>query len=148
MLPAHLAERLEPGAPPPRCEGRFVVYWMRVAVRATENPALDVALTAARALRRPVFVLHPLSEDDAFASDRRHTFVLEGARDVRQQLAARGVGYACHLGRGAGALLALAKEAALVVTDFMPVEPLLSADAAVAQLAPLWRVDASCVAPL
>lgn len=151
MLPAHLAERLEPGAPPPRADGAFVVYWMRVAARARENAALDVALTAARALGKPVFVYHALSERYRYASDRLHTFILEGARDVQRQCAERGIGYAFHLER-AGArepvLRALAQQAALVVTDFMPVQPLLRWDAEVSQVAPLWRVDASCVAPL
>jgi len=151
MLPAHLAERLEPGAPPPRPDGRFVVYWMRVAARATENPALDTALAAARALGKPVFVYHALSERYRYASDRLHTFILEGARDVQRQLRERGIGYAFHLERPGArepVLRALAKDAALVVTDFMPVPPLVRWDAEVSHVAPLWRVDASCVAPL
>lgn len=150
MLPAHLAERLEPNAPAPR-EGRFVVYWMRVAARATENPALDVALAAGKALQKPVFVYHALSQRYRYASDRLHTFFLEGARDVQQGLAARGIGYAFHLERPpapAPVLQSLAQDAALVVTDFLPLQPLLRWDAEVAKLAPLWRVDASCVAPL
>lgn len=150
-LPPHLAERLEPGAPAPRASGAFVVCWMRVAVRAFENPALDVALHAAKALGLPVFVYHALSERYRSASDRLHTFILEGARDVQRQCAERGVGYAFHLER-AGArepvLKTLASQAALVVADFMPVEPLLRWDAEVARATPLWRVDASCVAPL
>ncbi|MEW6432140.1 MAG: FAD-dependent oxidoreductase [Myxococcota bacterium] len=151
MLPGPLAERLEPGAPPPRADGAFVVYWMRVAARATENPALDVALTAARALGKPVFVYHALSERYRYASDRLHTFILEGARDVQRQLAERGIGYAFHLERpGArqAVLRTLAKQAALVVTDFMPMQPLVRWDAEVSRVAPLWRVDASCVAPV
>lgn len=151
MLPPHLAERLEPHAPTPRADGAFIVYWLRVAARASENPALDVALTAAAALKKPVFIYHALSERYRYASDRLHTFILEGARDVQRECAERGLGYAFHLER-AGArervLLELAKQAALVVTDFMPVQPLLRWDAEVAQAAPLWRVDASCVAPV
>lgn len=151
MLPVELAERLEPGAPPPRAEGAFVVYWMRVAARAFENPALDVALTAARALGKPVFVYHALSEGGRYASDRLHTFALEGARDVQRQCAERGIGYAFHLERSGArepVVRTLAQQAALVVTDFMPVKPLLRQDAELSRAAPLWRVDASCVAPL
>jgi len=144
------ADRIDPKAPPPR-DGDFVIYWMRIAARASENPALDVALEAGRALGKPVFVYHALSERYRYASDRLHTFILEGARDVQRALAERGIGYAFHLER-AGArepvLLELAKQAALVVTDFMPVEPLLRWDAALAEVAPLWRVDASCLAPV
>ena len=150
MLPPHLQERLEPNAPAPR-EGDFVVYWMRIAARATENPALDVALTAAAALGKPVFVYHALSERYRYASDRLHTFILEGAREVQRACAERGLGYAFHLERKGDrepVLRQLARRAALVVTDFMPVQPMLRWDAEVSKEAPLWRVDASCVVPV
>ncbi|MEW5742881.1 MAG: FAD-dependent oxidoreductase [Myxococcota bacterium] len=150
MLPAPLAERLEPKAPAPRA-GRFVVYWMRVAARAHENPALDVALSAAKALGLPVFVYHALAERYRYASDRLHTFFLEGAREVQRALRERGIGYAFHLerpGHRVHVLKALAKDAALVVADFLPMQPLLRWDAEVARQAPLWRVDASCLAPI
>ncbi len=150
-LPEHLRERVEPGAPAPRADGEMVVYWMRVAVRAVENPALDVALAAGAALGKPVFVYHGLAQSYAYASDRLHTFILEGARDVQLQLAARGISYTFNLerpGAPARALESLAHRAALVVTDFMPVDPLRRWDASIAKVAPLWRVDASCIAPL
>ncbi|MDP1827400.1 MAG: NAD(P)-binding protein [Archangium sp.] len=150
MLPPHLQERLEPNAPAPR-DGDYVIYWMRIAARATENPALDVALTAAAALGKKVFVYHALSERYRYANDRLHTFILEGARDVQRDCAAREVGYAFHLERAGSrepVLRELAKRAALVVTDFMPVQPLLRWDAELAKEVPLWRVDASCVAPV
>ena len=141
---------MAPNAPPPRA-GAFVIYWMRVAVRATENPSLDVALSMAKALGVPCFVYHAISERYRYASDRVHTFMLEGARDVQQALAARGIGYVFHLQHvndQSPHLLELAKQAALVVTDAMPVQPLQKWDAQVASVAPLWRVDASCLAPM
>ena len=149
-LALELAERVAPNAPPPRA-GAFVIYWMRVAVRATENPSLDVALSMAEALGVPCFVYHAISERYRYASDRVHTFMLEGARDVQQALAARGIGYVFHLQHvndQSPHLLELAKQAALVVTDAMPVQPLQKWDAQVASVAPLWRVDASCLAPM
>ncbi len=125
-------------------------------MRATENPALDVALQAGRQLKKPVFVYQSLSERYAYASDRHHTFILEGARDVAAQLASRGIGYAFHLqrpGHRGPHLRTLAKSAALVVTEDLPVAPFAAVegssgwDAEVAKLAPLWRVDTSCVVP-
>jgi hypothetical protein len=122
-----------------------------VAARATENPALDVALALGRRLGKPVFVYHALSERYRYASDRLHTFILEGARELQRDVKARGVGAVFHLeraGERGRVLLQLARDAAAVVADFMPVQPLLKWDASVAQVAPLWRVDASCLAPL
>jgi photolyase PhrII len=128
-----------------------VVYWMRVAVRDHENPALDVALAIAEAEQRPVLVYHALSERYPYASDRHHTFILEGARDVAAAFLARGIPYAFHLERPESreAVLAnLAKSARVVVTELMPVEPLRGWTQAVAKLAPVLEVDASCIFPM
>jgi len=40
------------GAPDP--EGECVVYWMQRAQRATDNPALDVAIRVGNELKKPV----------------------------------------------------------------------------------------------
>jgi len=154
-FPDHLAERItdHSATAPTSAGGSFVIYWMRTAVRAHENPALDVALTAGRRLGLPVFVYHALSEKYPYASDRHHTFILEGARDVEAECAARGIGYAFHLerpGHRGPALRTLAAEAALVVTETLPVAPLdwLTDSLADAVSCPVWSVDTACVVPM
>jgi photolyase PhrII len=151
-LPPHLAERVRPLGPhAPRPGGAYVAYWMRTAVRGHENPALDAALHAAAALGVPVFVHHALSERYPHASDRHHAFILEGARDVQAELAARGVPYAFHLerpGHRGPVLKEIAARAALVVTEDMPVAPLDRWAAAVAEAGPLWLADTACVVPM
>ena len=143
-------------ARPPARDARMVLYWMRMAVRDHENAALDAAVAVANALELPVLVYHAVSERYPFASDRHHTFILEGARDVAAGLEARGIRYVLHVERpGARGpmLVELAKRAALVVTEDVPVPPL---DAWTARLGahlaevgvPLWTVDASCVVPM
>ena len=136
--------------------GSFVLYWMRVAVRDHENPALDAAIAAANALDKTVLVYHAVSERYPFASDRHHTFILEGARDVARALRQRGIAYALHVER-AGArgpmLRVLAEEAALVVTEDAPMPPLVGwtqrlAEHLRAKDIPLLSVDASCVVPM
>ncbi len=151
-LPARLAERtrwIGPAGDAPR----FVLYWMRTAVRAHENPALDAAACLAAALDAPLFVYHAVSERYPYASDRHHTFLLEGARDVAAQLAARGVGYALHVerpGHRGPHLRALAADAGLVVTEDLPVPPLAGWTAALARRAevPVALVDTACVVPM
>ncbi|NNJ26468.1 FAD-dependent oxidoreductase [Alienimonas chondri] len=160
-LPRRLAERIRlTRDAPPAAAGEFVLYWMHNALRATENPALDAALTAAQKLGLPAFVYHAISERYPFASDRHHTFMLEGARDVSAALAERGVGYAFHLERPdhrGPHLKTLAERAAVVVTEEMPVEPITSfltgltdhLDAvAPGSGPPIWSVDTSCVVPM
>jgi len=154
-FPDHLAERItdHSAANASVTNGAFVIYWMRTAVRAHENPALDVALTAGQRLGLPVFVYHALSEKYPYASDRHHTFILEGARDVEAECAARGVGYAFHLerpGHRGPALRTLAARAALVVTETLPVAPLdwLTDSLAEAVSCAVWSVDTACVVPM
>ena len=154
-FPDHLAERItdHSGADSSATHGAFVIYWMRTAVRAHENPALDVALTAGQRLGLPVFVYHALSEQYPYASDRHHTFILEGARDVEAECAVRGVGYAFHLerpGHRGPALRTLAARAALVVTETLPVAPLdwLTDSLAEAVSCAVWSVDTACVVPM
>lgn len=154
-FPSHLAERITDHSAPSASAstGQFVIYWMRTAVRAHENPALDVALTAAQQLGVPVFVYHALSEKYPYASDRHHTFILEGARDVEAECAARDIGYAFHIerpGHRGPALRTLAGRAALVVTETMPVAPLdwLTDALAEGSACPVWSVDTACVVPM
>jgi photolyase PhrII len=158
-LPAHLSERVHvrsSGAPKP--DAPFVLYWMRTAVRGHENAALDVALETARALGTGVLVYHALSERYPFASDRHHRFILDGARDVEEEMRARGIPYAFHLERaGEGPrgphrgphLLTLAERAALVVTEDATWATLRRWTDRVADSlsTPLLLVDAACVYP-
>lgn len=147
-LQARLCRRLQPLDP---SRSGPIIYWMRVAARAHDNPALDVALAVAEALDRDVLVYHGLDERYPYASDRHHRFILEGARDVARDLKARGVPYAFHLrrpGHRQPALAQLAAEAPLVVTEEMPIPPLSTLTEALAQRAPVWTVDATCLVPM
>ncbi len=134
----------------------LVVYWMRVAVRGHENPALDAAIAAANELGTSVLVYHAVSERYPYASDRHHTFILEGARDVARELATRGISYALHVERpGArGPMLRLlAERAALVVTEDAPFPPLSTWTRRLAEHldkrgVSFVALDSSCVVPM
>jgi photolyase PhrII len=151
-LPKHLAERtrvLSDHDP----SGEFVLYWLRTAQRAHDNPALDAALAAADQLGLPVFVYHALSERYPHASDRHHTFILEGALDVQAELKDRGVGTAFHLerpGHRGAHLVTLAQRAALVVTEDLPVPPLVKWTRRLHERVqtPVWVVDTACILPM
>jgi photolyase PhrII len=133
--------------------GECVVYWARTAIRAHENPALDTAIILARRLALPLFVYHALSERYPYASDRHHMFILEGARDFAAALSARSIGTAFHLerdGHRGPHLVTLARRAAVVITELMPVTPLDTWTTALrkAIIAPVWQVDTACVVPV
>ena len=156
-LPEHLLERtrshgekLEAKANP---DNPFVLYWMRTAVRTDENPALDVARLIADRQGIPLLVYHAISEHYQYASDRHHTFMLQGARDVQKQFAELGVSYAFHLATGddrQSHLVTLANMASVIVTEDMPVDPprrFLKALKA-KTTTPVVCVDTACVAPM
>ncbi len=153
QLPPHLVERtrvVEGDGEPVR--GSFVLYWLGHAMRANENPALDVAVWIGNRLQLPVLVYQELSERSPYASDRHHMFVLQGARDLGAQFSRRGITYAFHLEtrkHRAGQLLELARRAAVVVTEDLPIEETrrASAELASAAAAPLMCVDTACVVP-
>lgn len=155
ILPERVQERLRivGDREEPRVDAEFVLYWMGTAARGHENPALDTAVGLANELGLPVFVYHPISESHPYASDRHHTFMLQGAGDVQRELVERDIGYACHLqrkGHRGRHLTDLAERAAAVVTEDMPVEPWSRWTHALAQTVPtpVLAVDTDCVVPM
>jgi photolyase PhrII len=153
-LPEHLAERTRPlGDRPPEPAGAFVLYWMHNALRAHENPALDVALWLSGRLGLPLLVYQGLSERYDYASDRHHAFILQGARDAHAGLAGRGIAAAFHLERPGSRgphLRTLARRAAVVVTEDLPTQPITGwlGRLAAGCAAPLYAVDTACVVPM
>jgi deoxyribodipyrimidine photo-lyase len=107
-----------------RATGKFVLYWAQLYRRPWDNAALAYAIEQANALGLPCVVYEALRPDYPYASDRFHTFVLEGARDMARGLRERGLAYAFFLPRtpeeARGVLARVAKGAALVVTDDFP----------------------------
>ena len=153
-IPEPLRERTRVLHPCPLlARGTFILYWMHHAMRVNENPALEVAAALANRLELPLFVYQGLSEDYAFASDRHHTFILQGARDVQRALREHKIAYAFHLAREGHKgphLKTLARRSALVVTEEMPVEPILSFTSGLCREleTPVVAVDTACVVPM
>jgi photolyase PhrII len=133
--------------------GGLILYWMRYAMRVQENPALDVAISIASFHECQLLVYQELDCRNEYSSDRHHTFVLEGAADVQNHLALKGISYAFHLSSNRdkpSPLPSLAHQAELVITEEMPttfarkeLEVLNDSTET-----PLMCVDASCVLPM
>jgi photolyase PhrII len=126
---------------------------MHHAVRSHENPALDTALSIASQFKLPVLVYQGLGGRHPFNSDRHHTFIMEGAREIQQHLRERGIAYGFYLGRQPDKptpLASLARRAALVITEDFPAPPfphwtkrlVRQVDTAI------WAVDCACIVPM
>jgi deoxyribodipyrimidine photo-lyase len=110
---------------PVRPERPVVLYWMIAARRTRANYGLERAVEHARTLGKPLLVLEGLRLDHEWASRRFHAFVLDGMRDQQAALHAQpGVTYFPYLepapGASRGLVDALARKAAVVVTDEFP----------------------------
>ena len=109
--------------------GEFVLYWIQSTMRSRDNFALNHAAEAANDLGLPLVVYQGLRPDYPWASDRFHTFILESAADMAADFASREIPYGFYLERNRrvpgepappSPLEALARRAAVVVTDYFP----------------------------
>lgn len=109
---------------PVRSDGAFVLYWMTAFRRARFNFSLQRAVEWAEGLEKPLVILEALRCDYPWASDRLHTFVLDGMRENRKTFAKKPVLYhpfveeSRHAGKGL--LESLARRACVIVTDDYP----------------------------
>jgi hypothetical protein len=155
-LPAHLRERIRPlgaGRSPREAGGEFVLCWLHHALRADENPAVEVALHMGVRLGLPIVAYFGLGGRHRFNADRHHRFMLEGAREAQAALEARGIRCLIHVPKRADApspLPALASRAGLIVTEDFPAPPFprWTRELARASDRPTWRVDCACVLPM
>lgn len=101
-----------------------MLYWMTSFRRLSSNFALQRAVEVAREIGRPLVILEALRCDYRWASDRLHQFVIEGMAEHARALRNGPARYYPYLepaaGAGRGLLEALAREAAVVVTDDYP----------------------------
>ena len=139
---------------PVATRGDFVLYWMQMYRRAEDNAALDFAVATANEQGVPCLVYEALRPDYPLASDRLHTFVLEGACDVAERLAARGLMHVFFLPRtpddARGVVARLAARARMVVTDDFPSFVVPGQSAELAERAPcaVVAVDDCAVVPM
>lgn len=74
-------------------QGSHVLYWMVSARRTRDNFALQRALRWARDLGKPLVVFEAVRCDYRWASDRLHSFILNGMRDNAHTFAEYGIRY-------------------------------------------------------
>jgi deoxyribodipyrimidine photo-lyase len=139
---------------PVRPDGRFVLYWMIAFRRATWNFALDRAVEWAERLGKPLVVLEALRCNYSWASDRMHSFILDGMADNASRFEGTGVLHYPFVefepNAGKGLLRAMAAHASVVVTDDFPCFFLPRMLAAAASQVPvrMEAVDSNGLLPL
>ncbi len=134
-------------------KGRYVLYWMQMFRRASHNYALNFAIQLANERGLPLVVYEGLKFYYPWASDRIHTFILEGVAEKQAALEERGIRYVFYLQRHKrdpkNTVARLAREAALLVTDDFPCFIIPEHNARIAELnLPVYAVDANGMVPL
>jgi deoxyribodipyrimidine photo-lyase len=74
-------------------DGRYVVYWMRRAQRAFDNPALEAAISIANQLKLPAAASFLLRPHRHYANLRQFAFMIEGLADTVARLERRKIGF-------------------------------------------------------
>ncbi len=133
--------------------GDYILYWMRTAVRVDHNPALITALELAQQFDKPVLVYHAVSERYPYASDRHHTFIIEGAMDVAKDMKRFNIPYFFHVereGHRGAHLDSLASDAVCIVTEDMPIPFLGHWTERLAERThkTVYLVDTDCIVPM
>lgn len=122
--------------------------------RTAYNHALAHAVELANSRGLPLLYYEALGCTYPYASDRLHTFVLQGVPDTARALEPLGIGYAFYLRRTQrdpnDILYRLASKAAAIVTDDYPAFVAASHNASVPQKLDIayYVVDSSCVVPM
>jgi deoxyribodipyrimidine photo-lyase len=105
-------------------KARYVLYWMQMYKRVDNNHALIWAIRKANELELPLVVYEGLKYYYPWASDRLHTFILEGVEEKRGAFESLGIRYVFYLQKDETSpkqtVAKLAQDAALIVTDDYP----------------------------
>ena len=133
----------------PDGEGRCVVYWMRRAQRAEDNPAFEIAIAAGNSLEKPVLVLFSLVSVSN-ANLRHYTFMTKAFAEIEEQLRRKNVRFILRR-EPDDSVAGFCSEAraALLITDENPLRgPERRLRRVVERLRiPVWSVDADVVVP-
>jgi deoxyribodipyrimidine photo-lyase len=131
-------------------DGRCVVYWMQQAQRASDNPALDAAVSAGNELGLPVVVFYAPMPFYPHANLRHCQFLAEGVPDIAAGLAARKIGFVLRA-YPEHSLLKFCEEVrpALLIGDENPLRETEEWRQGVARRIriPFWTVDSDGIVP-
>lgn len=135
-------------------DGKYILYWMQMFKRTTHNHALNFAIREANERKLPLVVYEGLKFYYPWASDRIHTFILEGVEEKRKAFEKLGIKYIFYLQKDKKSpkdtVAKIAKDAVLLVTDDFPCFIIPDHNKAIVEKAkiPVYAVDSNGVIPM
>lgn len=135
-------------------KARYVLYWMQMFKRTSHNHSLIFAIRKANELKLPLVVYEGLKYYYPWASDRIHTFILEGVEEKRKEFERLGIRYIFYLQKDKNSpkqtVAKLAKDAACIVTDDFPcfIIPQHNERISAKAKVPVYAVDSNGIIPM
>lgn len=109
----------------PNPDGEYVLYWMQINRRFHYNFALEYAVGWANKLNKPLLILEAFSCDYPWATDRSHTFMMQGMKEHLDYADDKDLNYVPFIEKEPGQykqlLFHLAADASVLITDEYPV---------------------------
>ncbi len=131
-------------------DGEYVLYWMQAAQRSEYNHALEYAIRQANELQVPVLVFFGITDKFPQANLRHYYFMLEGLKETKKALDARGIKLVVRIQSPEECAVELAKNAALVVVDSgqLRLQRQWRRDAAGKVDCPFYEVETNLIVPI
>src|SRR6056297_351217 len=98
-------------------DNKYIVYWMQAAHRVQDNPALDFAIKRANDIEVPLVVVFNLTDKFPEANLRHYYFMLEGLKEVNNDLTDLGIKFILKIGDPVKNLAEISKDAVMLVSD-------------------------------
>ncbi len=142
------------GDKPENKKAKYVLYWMQMFKRTSHNHALKFAIEQANERDLPLVVYEGLKYYYPWASDRLHTFILEGVEEKRKAFERLGITYIFYLQKDKKSpkqiVKKIAADAAILVTDDFPCFIIPEHNAAIVEKAkiPVFAVDSNGIIPM
>ncbi len=96
---------------------QYVLYWMQASQWAEYNHALEAAILKANEFNKPLVVVFGITDDFPEANERHYRFMLEGLQETQAVLKSRGIKLIILHESPELAVLKVARQADLVITD-------------------------------
>ena len=131
-------------------KGEFIIYWIQASQRAKYNHALEFAIDEANKTQKPLIGYFGLTETFPEANERHYYFMLEGLKEVQEQLSRRGINLIIEKCSSEMGIVNLAKEAALVVVDrgYLNIEKKWRRYASGKLECPLIQIESNVIVPV
>ncbi|WXR62432.1 deoxyribodipyrimidine photo-lyase [Peptostreptococcaceae bacterium AGR-M142] len=96
---------------------KYIIYWMQQSCRTKYNHALEFAIKRANLSKLPLIVYFGLTKDYKEANERHYTFLLEGLKDVQDELFKRNIKFIMVLDNPKDGLIKFLDDAKELVMD-------------------------------